>query len=73
MSYVCVTPTEVKRLLAGVFPGAETDLEEAAEVIQGALGPQETPGENGADLLTHGVEMGDEAVRYLRHRAQVRY
>lgn len=45
------------------------DLEEAAEVVQGALGPQEAPGQNGADLLTHGVEVGDESVRHLRQTA----
>lgn len=48
-----------------------TDLEEAAEVVQGALGSQEAPGQNGADLFTHSVEMGDEAVRHLRQRAEV--
>lgn len=39
--------------------------------MQGAPGPQETPGENGTDLFTHSVEMGDEAVRHLSHREQV--
>lgn len=51
--------------------GCQTDLEEAAQLPQGALGPQETPGENGADLFAHGVEMGDEAVRHLSHRGEV--
>lgn len=54
-----------------LFSGAQTDLEEAAQVMQGALGPQETPGENGTDLLTHSVEMGNEAVRHLSHREEV--
>lgn len=49
-----------------LFSGAETDLEEAAEVVQGALGAQEAPGQNGADLFTHGVEMSDETVGHLR-------
>jgi len=48
-----------------------TDLEGAAEVMQGALGPQEAPGQDGADLLTHGVEMSDEAVGHLRRRGAV--
>lgn len=39
--------------------------------MQGALGPQEAPGQNGADLFTHSVEMGDESVRHLRDRADV--
>jgi len=50
------------------FSGAESDLKEAAEVVQGALGPQEAPGQDGADLFTHGVEMSDEAVGHLRQR-----
>lgn len=54
-----------------LFSGVGADLEEAAEVVQGALGPQEAPGQNGADLFTHGVEMGDESVGHLRHRADV--
>lgn len=49
----------------------QTDLEEAAEVMQGALGPQETPSENGTDLLAHGIEMGDESVGHLSHRGEV--
>lgn len=40
----------------------ETDLEKAAEVVQGALGPQEAPRQNGADLLAQCVEAGDEAI-----------
>jgi len=33
--------------------------------MQGALGSQETPRQSRADLLTHGIEVGDESVRYL--------
>lgn len=51
--------------------GVETDLEEAAEVLQGALGPEEAPGQNRADLFTHRVEVGDEAVRHLKDTAEV--
>lgn len=40
-------------------------LEETAEVMQGALGSQEAPRQSRADLLTHGIEVGDESVRYL--------
>lgn len=36
--------------------------------MQGALGPQEAPGQDGADLFTHSVEMRDEAIRHLRHK-----
>lgn len=50
--------------------GVETDLEEAAEVLQGALGPEEAPGQNRADLFTHRVEVGDEAVRHLEETAE---
>lgn len=39
--------------------------------MQGTLGPQETPGQNGTDLLAHGIEMGDESVRHLSHRGEV--
>lgn len=42
-----------------------SDLKEAAEVVQGALRAQEAPGQNGADLFTHGVEVGDKAVGLL--------
>lgn len=57
-------------LLLGIS-GSETDLEEAAEVVQGTLGPQEAPGQNGADLFAYSVEMSDEAVGHLRQRADV--
>lgn len=42
-----------------------SDLEEAAEVVQGALRAQEAPGQNGADLFADSVEVGDEAVGLL--------
>lgn len=48
-----------------------TDLKEAAEVMQGALGPQKAPGQDGADLFAHGVEVSDEAVRHLRPRGEL--
>lgn len=49
-------------------PPAETDLKIAAEVVQGAPGSQEAPGQNRSDLFTHCVEVSDEAVRHLRRR-----
>lgn len=58
------------QMVPGVSVG-ETDLEEAAEVVQGTLGPQEAPGQNRADLITHRVEMSDEAVGHLRRKAEV--
>ncbi len=51
-----------------MFSGAETDLEEAAEVMQGVPGSKETPGKNWADLFTNSVEMCDEAIRYLKQQ-----
>lgn len=36
--------------------------------MQGALWPQEAPCQDRADLFTHGVEMGDEAVGHLRDK-----
>ena len=53
-----------------IISGVQTDLEEAAEVVQGTLRPEETPGQDRADLFTHSVEMGDEAVRHLRKKEQ---
>ena len=54
----------------GIISGVETDLEEAAEVVQGALRSEETPGQDGTDLFTHSVEVGDEAVRHLRRKKE---
>lgn len=57
--------TDLNRTFTGV-----SDLEEAAQVVQGALWAQEAPRQDGAHLLTHGVEMGDEAVGHLRQTAE---
>lgn len=42
-----------------------SDLEEAAQVLQGALWAEEAPGQNWTDLFAHGVEASDEAIRNL--------
>lgn len=48
----------------------QTDLKEAAEILQGALGPQEAPGQYGVNLVTHSIEMGDESIVHLRQKAE---
>lgn len=45
---------------------AHVYLEEATEVMQRALGPQEAPGQSRADLLTYSIEVGNKSIGYLK-------